>query len=95
MGKSSTSGRKRIIFELKATKGCDIYLAGTFNNWDSKTKKMKDTNKNGVYTATLLLHPGEYEYKFLVNGEWHVDPACPNWTRNDHGTLNSVVTVKK
>ena len=93
MNKSNTSGRKRLKFQIKANPGSDVYLAGSFNDWDTKAKKMKDANGDGLFSSTLLLHSGEYEYKFIINDEWHVDPACPNWVRNDHGTLNSVIKI--
>ena len=92
--KTTTSGRKRIAFMVKANPGSNVSITGSFNKWDTKSKKMVDKNGEGEYSATLMLPRGQYEYKFLINGEWHVDPNCSNWVRNDHGTLNSVIKVK-
>ena len=48
-----------------------------------------------IYTATLDLAPGTYEYKFIVNGFWTMDPdPSREWVPNGLGTLNSVVVVK-
>ncbi len=47
----------------------------------------------GVYEAVVPLDPGSYEYKFVVNGEWCVDPECPRWAPDGHGSLNSVLIV--
>lgn len=93
--KTAKTGRKRVEFHLKADPGSEIYLSGSFNDWSGKAKKMIDRYKSGEYAATLFLAPGKHEYKYLVNGEWHVDPECPNWVVNDCGTLNSVITVAK
>ena len=90
---SSTAGRKRIQFHLKADPGSRVYLSGSFNNWSNKAKKMVDRHNSGEYSVILYLPPGKYEYKFIVNGEWRVDPECPNWIVNDYGTLNSVIVV--
>ena len=42
----------------------------------------------------MFLAPGHYEYKYVVNGTWCVDPQCDDWRANDHGSLNSVLQVK-
>jgi 1,4-alpha-glucan branching enzyme len=70
-----------------------VFLAGAFNQWDPGGKPMADAAGDGRYTATCLLAPGTYEYKFVVNGEWTVDPANPNFVVNSLGTLNSVIQV--
>ena len=93
MKKSKTAGRRRVSFLVKANPGSEVYLAGSFNNWDPKTKRMKESKTEGEYTVKLMLAPGEHQYKFIINGEWHVDPECSNWVRNDHGTLNSLIRV--
>ena len=41
----------------------------------------------------FTLAPGEYEYKFVINGTWCVDPNCKEWRQNTLGTLNSVLRV--
>ena len=46
------------------------------------------------YTLTIVLVPGTYEYKFVINDEWVLDEANPNFAANDFGTLNSVLTVE-
>ena len=42
----------------------------------------------------MLLPVGRHEYKFIVDGEWHSDPACPDWVWNEHGTRNSIIEVR-
>jgi type 1 glutamine amidotransferase len=54
---------------------------------------MKDTRDTGKYSITLVLPKGSHEYKFIINGNWVVDPECQNWVRNSLGTLNSVIKV--
>ena len=50
--------------------------------------------RSGIYTATVKLAPGSYQYKFVIDGTWCADPENVNAVPNDHGTFNSVVTVK-
>lgn len=92
--KESAAGAKRVMFQITASPKSEVYLAGGFNGWDPKRHPMKDTFGAGKYTITLMLPKGEHEYKFVINGNWVVDPECQNWVRNSYGTLNSVVRVE-
>lgn len=87
------SARKRVTFSLAADAGSEVFVAGEFNNWDPAAKRMTDKDGNGLYSAVLNLAPGEYEYKFVINGIWCVDPNCREWRQNSLGTLNSVLHV--
>lgn len=79
-------------FTVHADKGKSVYLAGEFNNWDPTAKKM--AFRAGVYSTTVKLAPGSYQYKFVIDGTWCADPENANSVANDQGTFNSVVTVK-
>ncbi len=85
--------KQRVTFSVRAEPGSTVYLAGTFNNWDPTDKLMADKKGDGLYTATLNLAPGTYEYKFVIDGTWCADPECPDWVQNELGTLNSVKRV--
>lgn len=84
-------GRRRVRFELVGEGGSEVYVAGTFNGWDPTKNRMKV--KAGVYETSILLAPGRYEYKFVVDGVWCVDPRCSDWVPNEMGSLNSVLVV--
>ena len=85
---------KNVTFTVHAEKGKAVYLAGVFNQWSLTAKKMAYKAKSGLYTATVKLAPGSYEYKFVIDGTWCADPENANAVPNDQGTFNSVVTVK-
>jgi 1,4-alpha-glucan branching enzyme len=84
---------KKIEFQVGAAAGSKVSVAGTFNNWDPDKNPMKDNPDSGHYKTVVALAPGRYEYKFVVNGEWRVDPNCSEWAPNSHGSLNSVLSV--
>ena len=92
--KASKAAEKSVTFTVRADSGKVVYLAGSFNQWNPTGKKMLDKKKDGVYTASVKLAPGVYEYKFVIDGTWCADPECADWVQNEHGTLNSVITVK-
>jgi peroxiredoxin len=68
-----------------------VYLAGSFNDWNPKGRKMNERDAEGYYRTTLRLKPGQYEYKFVINGtDWQTDPENPD----DWGPYgNSLVRV--
>ena len=90
--KKAPAAKKAVTFTLRAESGKKVFLAGSFNGWDPAAKPMAE--KKGVYSTSLRLEPGKYEYKFVVDGTWCADPECLDCVPNDQGTLNSVVTVK-
>ena len=85
---------KNVTFTVHADKGKAVYLAGVFNQWSLTAKKMAYKAKSGIYTATIKLAPGSYEYKFVIDGTWCADPENANSVPNDQGTFNSVIVVK-
>ena len=64
------------------------------SQWIPTCKQLLYKKNVGVYTASVKLAPGRYEYKFVIDGTWCADPENLDFVRNEHGTLNSVVVVK-
>ena len=91
MGKNKIT-RRRVKFALIAPGAKNVSLAGTFNGWNTE-KHLMNKNKEDVWTKTVVIPPGTYEYKFLVGGEWLHDPENEHVNYNEHGTLNSVIIV--
>lgn len=92
--KKSAPSKKRVVLTVKAPVGSTVYVAGSFNEWSATDKKLEDKQGDGIFTATLTLAPGIYEYKFVINGIWTLDPDPDrDWTQNGLGTLNSVLRV--
>lgn len=86
--------RRRVTFVAESEPGKTVAVAGAFNNWDTTKKILKDKDNNGIYKGTMLIEPGSYEYKFYIDGTWTIDPANPNFSPNDLGTLNSLLIVE-
>lgn len=92
MEKTTNSGRRRVTFTLRADSGSEVYLGGTFNDWDYLKKPLKEAEK-GIFRGVCMLSPGIHEYKFHINGTWCVDPENPNFCQNLYGSLNSLIEV--
>jgi 1,4-alpha-glucan branching enzyme len=84
--------KKRITFKLEAAEAQQATLVGDFNSWDEKKHVMKK-DKKGRWTKIVTLAPGRYEYKFLVDGQWHNDPSNDQMVSNTFGTHNNILQV--
>ena len=87
---SADAGR-RARFELSAEPGSQVFVAGTFNDWNPTANPLKDNPDSGHFKAALHVPTGTHEYKFVVNGVWTADPNCAAWALNGYGSLNSVL----
>lgn len=79
---------------LQAGPGSRVYLAGCFNGWREEEIPLTETAP-GSFEVTIDLEPGVYQYKFIVDGQWTLDPENPNITVNGMGTLNSLLKVEE
>jgi 1,4-alpha-glucan branching enzyme len=86
------SHKKRITFQYSVPDASKIYLAGSFNGWDSTARPLKQ-QKDGRWKTTVTFGLGVYEYRFIVDGNWHNDPQCEERRRNDFGDENCVLRV--
>jgi hypothetical protein len=66
-----------------------VYLSGSFNNWSTLQNPMQFVDSGWV--APITLKPGKYMYKYIVDGNWIIDPNNEQKQQNEHGTFNSVV----
>ena len=78
-------------FELSAEPGSQVFVAGTFNNWNPAANPLKDNPDSGHFKSALRVPRGTHAYKFVVNGVWRMDPKCREWILNAYGSLNSVL----
>lgn len=70
-----------------------VFVAGSFNGWNPKGIQMEW--KNGKWVIDLYLRDGTYSYKFIVDGEWILDPANPKKGANEYGSENSLISLGK
>lgn len=66
-----------------------VAVAGDFSEWRPRQLRK---GADG-FSLSLVLPPGTYQYKFIVDGEWIIDPDNNQWALSPIGTMNSVVEV--
>ncbi len=88
---AKTVKRRKVAFTVAAPHAHEAAVAGTFNDWQPQA--LKPAAKQGLFSLTMLLTPGEYEYRFVVDGQWCSDDSCSESVPNPFGASNSLVRV--
>lgn len=83
--------RRKVAFSVQDPAAHEAAIAGTFNDW--QPQPLKAAPAPGIFSLTLLLPPGDYEYRFVIDGQWRCDAACPECVPNPFGEANSVLHV--
>ena len=86
--------KKSAVFTFYGTDAKQVEIAGDFNNWVSSTQGQMENIEKGVWARVLHLDPGKYNYKFVVDGKWIIDPKNPNVSRDTSGNVNSLLEIK-
>ena len=89
----TTEKLRKTEFSLSAPQTQSVSIAGGFNQWNPSSHPLKMDDK-GIWRISLALNPGQYEYRFFVNGEWENGPNCSSFFQNPFGTSNSWRIVK-
>ncbi len=84
---------QEIEFTLYAPEAKKVFIAGTFNDWNTRSMPMKK-GKNGTWRITVKLSPGRYEYKYFVDEMWAQDIPDAELVPNPFGTNNCVIGVE-
>ncbi len=84
--------KKKTSFKLRAPEATQVFVAGCFNDWDPTADPLMQGDE-GTWTCTLMLEPGEHEYRFVVDGAWWDDPMALVRRPNEFGCENCIVIV--
>jgi len=84
--------KRKVTFSMNSSDAEEVILMGDFNNWNPKKHPMQK-DRNGMWVKTVIIPPGKYEYKFLVDRQWEEDPQNDQTCLNCFGTYNSVFNL--
>jgi len=85
-----------VQFSLKIcdSKAHTVAIAGDFNGWNSQANLLEDPDGDGIWTGTLKLEPGRYEYMFVLDGEkWFPDPNALRYVKDGFGNKNAILEI--
>ena len=70
-----------------------VSVAGDFNGWNPSRTSMERSD-GGVWTTTIRLKPGRYQYMFVIDGkQWLADPLATEDAGDGFGSQNAVLDV--
>jgi hypothetical protein len=88
------SAEVQFSLRINDNKTHTVAIAGDFNNWDPQTNILEDPEGDGIWTGTLKLEPGRYEYMFVMDGEnWFHDPNALRYVKDGFGNKNAILDI--
>lgn len=87
-------GRQKVVLRFYDFAGRDVKLAGSFNDWRPDQDVITGT-ENGMVEKIVMLMPGTYQYRLVIDGIWQEDPSNPEQVPNYSGGFNSVLLVEE
>jgi len=82
-----------ILFQAMSGNAQWVEIAGEFNNWIPEP--MIRRSSEGLWQKVIPITKGKYRYKFIVDGEWQVDPFQPVKQSNAFGTTDSILELSQ
>ena len=84
----SADGIQEVLFVLPAMDAENVAVVGNFNAWEGTD--LSDPDGDGIWTASVPLSPGRYEYAFIIDGRWWgQDPLADEYIQS-FGEYSSV-----
>ncbi|MBI3313137.1 MAG: AAA family ATPase [Candidatus Omnitrophica bacterium] len=80
-----------ILFQIMSKNARTVEIAGDFNGWISES--LIKRNDGGLWQKVIPIGKGTYRYKFIVDGEWQMDPEYPVQKQNDFGSYDSYLEL--
>ena len=84
--------KRHVSVMLKAPEARSVVVTGSFVDWQTDQYVLKK-KEDGTWKRRLTVEPGTYEYRFIIDGQWHDDPQCAERIPNAFGTENCVLHV--
>ncbi len=78
-----------VVFKIYAPGAKSVAIAGDFNGWNKNDFLTREGD--GYWTGKFKIKPGLYQYKFIIDGQWTLDPNNPakieNFNRTDFNSV--------
>jgi len=88
------SAEVQFSLRINDNKAHTVAIAGDFNGWNPQMNILEDPEGDGIWTGTLQLEPGRYEYMFVMDGEkWFPDPNALRYVKDGFGNKNAILEI--
>lgn len=80
-----------ILFQTISKTAKTVEIAGDFNQWIPEA--LIKRSDEGLWQKIIPITQGTYRYKFIIDGEWQIDPYQPVQQPNAFGSLDSYLDL--
>jgi hypothetical protein len=92
---NQAESRIPVVFNLNIPEAHAVAVVGTFNGWKPRGYEMQFNQEKKIWTLTVRLPEGRYEYAFLVDGQRVLpDPEASLYQDDGFGNENSVIILR-
>jgi chromosome partitioning protein len=85
--------KEGVLFTLDAPGAGKVNLTGEFTRWSREGIPLEKDASDGLWKVLVDLEPGEYEYRYIIDGVWIKDPKNVDSVLNEFGQENSLLIV--
>ena len=78
-----------IMVKARFPEAKEVHIVGDFNGWRADETTVM-SRQDGSWLKQLNLKPGQYHYRFVVDGQWLSDPENPLQEKNPYGEFDSL-----
>jgi enterochelin esterase-like enzyme len=84
-----------VVFDLSTGKtGETVFVASELTHWDATQMRMAEVSPGHYQVKISPPWTDSFQYKFVVNGNWFVDPKNSSQADDGEGGMNSVMAVQ-
>jgi hypothetical protein len=87
------SALKVQTFSIQAPEAKNVFVVGDFNGWKVDDESRLEIMPDGRWEKRIAMKPGNYKYKFIIDGEWRHDPVNAKIAANQFGGFDSILTI--
>ena len=80
-----------VLFQAMSKNARGVEIAGDFNSWIPEPLLRRGLE--GLWQKVIPITKGIFRYKFIVDGEWQLDPYQPLQQVNAYGTFDSYLEL--
>jgi 1,4-alpha-glucan branching enzyme len=84
---------QEVAFSIHVSPAQEVQLVGDFTDWEKSPIKLRPA-PDGSWRTKVILPAGRHLYRYLVDGQWHDDPAQLERVPNAFGTTDHVINIK-